>query len=416
MRIGFFTDTYRPNTNGVVVSIETFAAEIARLGSSVVLFAPRSRISNWFSRKAILPHGLPPGIEAVHWVPSVPLIMDRSHRVALPVIHWIRRRAQALSLDVVHTHTPFAIGYAGIQVGRGLGIPIVHTYHTYYAEYAHYFRAGAPVARRVTPAISRWFCNLHDLVLAPSQDTQQLLTGYGVRRPVEVLMTGVAVPGEATLAERAEARHRLGLEPEARTILFVGRIAREKNLDLLLETMLLLREREPRARLLLAGDGPDRHRLERVVAARGLGAHVRFLGWIPHDEIVECYRASDLFLFPSLTETQGLALLEAMACGCAVVAARGPGTRDLIDHGVNGLLADPDAPSLAAAAEAVLGQPNLARRLRTNARKRALVFDAGGQARRLVERYAELTFGARSSRHGLRGFATRALEEVAAWR
>lgn len=425
MRIGFFTDTYRPSLNGVVVSIETFASEVARLGSSIVLFAPRPRFSPWFSSLPWLAEsgaagGLPPGIDEVHWVPSLPLITDRTHRVALPIMRQIRLRAAAAGIDVVHTHTPFAVGYSGIQVGRALGIPIVHTYHTYYAEYVHYLRAGAPLARRLTPAISRWFCNLHDLVLAPSQDIQELLVHYGVRRPIEVLMTGVAMEPEVTIAERkAEreaARSRLGLDPGERALLFVGRIAREKNLDLLLEVLPLLRAREPRIKLLLAGDGPDRQRLERAAQARGLEGQVRFLGRVPHDEIDDCYHAADLFLFPSITETQGLALLEAMSRGCPLVAACGPGVRDLVHHGWDGLLAEPEPVAFAAAAAAVLGAPDFSRRLGAAARGRALELDAGSQAHRLLERYESLRSGARGSRRGLRGFAMRAREEVAAWR
>lgn len=416
MRIGFFTDTYRPNLNGVVVSIETFAAELDRLGSSVVLFAPRAQLTELFSLGRRGSKDLPPGIEAVHSIPSLPLFFERSQRLALPIERLVLGWAERARLDVVHTHTPFGIGYAGVQAGRTLGLPLIHTYHTYYAEYSHYLRAGARLARRVTPAVSRWFCNLHDWVIAPSHDIEELLTHYGVRRPIQVLQTGVPIPPETTAAGRETARRALGLGAEARPLLFVGRIAREKNLDLLLDAMLLLRERVPGVILLLAGDGPDRHRLERGVAERGLAREVRFLGWVPHDAIEPCYRAAEVFAFPSLTETQGLALLEAMARGCAVVAARGPGVCDLIDHGVNGLLADPEPDRLASAVATLLAQPGLAARLGTGARLRALDLDSALMAGALMRRYDELRAGARLGRRGLRGLALRAREEVAAWR
>jgi 1,2-diacylglycerol 3-alpha-glucosyltransferase len=417
MRIGFFTDSYRPNLNGVVVSIETFAAALSDLGGDVVLFAPGPRISRLLPTQ--LTSGstpLPPGITELHLIPSVPLIVERNQRLALPIQRIIQRRAAAAGLDVVHTHTPFAIGYAGVQAGRALGAPLVHTYHTYYAEYVHYLKAGARLARRITPAVSRWFCNLHDRVLAPSHDLQGILVRYGVRRPIEVMMTGVAIPPEATPAERLAAKRELGVEPPVKTLLFVGRIAREKNLDLLLDSLVKLRRRLPRVTLLLAGDGPYRARLEHGVTARGLASRVRFLGWVPHDQIQTTYLAADLFVSTSLTETQGLAPLEAMASGCAVVLARGPGVVDLVEHERSGLIVDPDAQSLAAAAEQVLTDPDLRGRLAAGARERAKRTEARAQASQLLSRYQELRLSARCSRRGLRGLAARAREEVAAWR
>jgi 1,2-diacylglycerol 3-alpha-glucosyltransferase len=417
MRVGFFTDSYRPNLNGVVVSIETFAAALAKSGSSVVLFAPHPQISRRLdTRLTTSTDPLPPGITQIHLIPSLPLLTERNQRLALPIERSIQRRAAAAGIDVVHTHTPFAIGYAGVQAGRALGVPLVHTYHTYYAEYAHYLKAGARIARRVTPTYSRWFCNLHDRVLAPSRDIQGLLVRYGVRRPIEVMMTGVQIPPEALPGDREAARKRLGVDPSARALLFVGRIAREKNLDLLLDSLLLLRRKLPAAFLLLAGDGPDRARLEREVRARRLGPWVRFLGWVPHDRIQSIYLAADLFVSSSVTETQGLAPLEAMAAGRAVVVAEGPGVVDLIDNGHSGIIVDPDAASLAAAAERVLTDSGLAEGLGRNARERARGIEAHEQANRLLIRYDALRLSARRSRRGLRGLATRAREEVAAWR
>jgi glycosyltransferase involved in cell wall biosynthesis len=417
MRIGFFTDSYRPNMNGVVVSIETFAAEIARLGSSVVVFAPRTEISDFFTQRILRSTSSPPpGVEAIYWVPSFPLITERSHGLALPIARRVRQLAEELGLDVVHTHTPFAIGYVGVQTGRALGLPLFHTYHTLYAEYSHYLKAGAPLARRITPAYSRWFSNLHDRVFAPSHDIHDLLIGYGVRRPIEVLMTGVSIPPVASAAARRAARARLGLAGSASVLLFAGRIAREKNLDLLLAALEILRRRRPEVELVIAGDGPDRARTEELARELGLANRVRFLGWVPHPEIESCYRAADIFVSASLTETQGLALLEAMASGSPVVAARGSGVVDLIENETDGLLVAPAAAPFAAAIERLLADPGLRGRLGASARRRAGCVDAGHQARLLTERYAELRGSARGERRGLRGLATRAREEVAAWR
>jgi glycosyltransferase involved in cell wall biosynthesis len=337
--------------------------------------------------------------------------------MGLPLARWILHRAEDLGgLDVVHTHTPFAIGYAGVQVARTLGIPIVHTYHTYYEEYVHYFRAGAPLARRITPAYSRWFCNLHDHILAPSHDIRRVLLEYGVKKPIEVFQTGVQLPPAPDPVQIRLARRELGLPPGAPVLLSAGRIAREKNLDQLLLALEHLRSTYPSLLLLMAGDGPDRQRLERETAALGLERHVRFLGWVPHERMASLYCAADLFVSASVTETQGLALLESMAARTPVVAARGPGVNDLIQDGESGLLTAPTPEALASAVMQVLGDRALAQRLAAGGRRRAETLNPRAQADQLLARYEELRRRARGSRRGLRGLAVRAREEVSAWR
>jgi len=417
VRIGYFTDSYRPNQNGVVVSIESFATELAELGSEVSVFAPRPQATGLLAQPFAQSSETPPGIRKIHWAPSVPLIVERSQRMALPIARWsLRRAAESGGLDVVHTHTPFAIGYAGVQVARSLGIPIVHTYHTYYEEYVHYFRAGAPLARRITPAWSRFFCNLHDHIFAPSQDLREVLLDYGVKKPIEVFQTGVELPPLATRFQIQAARREFELAPEAEVLLFAGRIAREKSLDELLHVVNRLRRLHPQLLLVLAGDGPDRHRLERAAAEMALESNVRFLGWVPHDEMAQLYAAADIFVSASITETQGLALLESMATGTPVVAARGPAMNDLIQDGESGLLASPSAEALSVAIHQLLGDPALADRLARGGRRRAEALSPRAQADQLLARYEDLRQHARRSRRGLRGLAVRAREEVAAWR
>ncbi len=403
MRIGYFTDSYRPNQNGVVVSMESFATELAGLGSEVSVFAPRPQASGPMAQPHAQSADIPPGIKAIHWVPSVPLLVERSQRMGLPLARWIKHRATDLGgLDLVHTHTPFAIGYAGVQVARTLGIPIVHTYHTYYEEYVHYFRAGAPLARRITPAYSRWFCNLHDHIFAPSHDIRSVLL--------------VQLPPAPDPVQIRHTRREFGLPPDIPVLLSAGRIAREKNLDQLLLAMSHLRSAYPSLLLLLAGDGPDRQRLERETAALGLESRVRFLGWVPHDRMGMLYGVADLFLSASVTETQGLALLESMAARTPVVAARGPGVNDLIQDGESGLLTAPEPEALASAVMQVLGDPALAQRLSAGGRRRAESLNPRAQADQLLTRYEELRSRARGCRRGLRGLAVRAREEVSAWR
>jgi glycosyltransferase involved in cell wall biosynthesis len=419
MRVGFFTDTFRPNLNGVVVSIESFAAELIDLGCESVVFAPRPPRRPPAARTApaiTVPYDLP-GIDTIHWVPSMRSLIGPGHRIGLPFLRRLLSLAQREELDVIHTQTPFQIGYAGISIARKLGVPIVHTYHTYFAEYVHYLKVAARLGKLAAPRYSRWFCNLHDLVLAPSTDIQRVLRGYGVRRPVEVLETGVPLPARLDAAEQVTARATLGLPAECRVLLYVGRLAREKNLDLLLAAARRLAAWRDDFVLLLVGDGPGRQQLERDAARLGIGRHVRFSGWVDHDRLRPYFAAATLFVFPSVTETQGLSLLEAMAHGVPVVASVGPAIGDLVEPGRNGLLVAPESGDLSEAIDALLDDPALAGLLARGARNAAARLDAQRQATRLFELFESLVgHSRRTARRGLRGLAARAWEEATAWR
>jgi glycosyltransferase involved in cell wall biosynthesis len=238
-----------------------------------------------------------------------------------------------------------------------------------------------------------------------------------VRRPIEIMKTGVRVPPMPATDEASAARDHLGLPDSAPLLLYVGRLAREKNLDLLLEVTRHVHSARPDAVLLLVGDGPDRQRLQRRARSLRIADRVRFPGWVPHAELRRWYVAADIFVFPSTTETQGLSLLEAMAHGCAVVAANGPGTRDVITSGASGMLVAAEARRLAGAVRTVLDEPGGTTRLGRGARAVAEHLDSRRQARRLYTRYQLLIEECRrAARRGWRGLAARAWEETVAWR
>ncbi len=415
MHVGFFTDTFAPNQNGVVVSIETFAAELQALGCRTTIFAPDTRHPLAGRRRRLHARGA----AEVRWVRSVPWMIDRSYRFALPAIRQLAQVADDSAVDLVHTHTPFALGYAGLHVGRRLRLPVVHTYHTYFAEYAHYLRAGAVFGRRAAPPVSRWFCNLHNLVLAPSSDVRALLESYGVRSPIDVVMSGVKLPAPADPDDGHCVRSRAGMAADAPLLLYVGRVAREKNLDLLLRTLVRLVARKPETRLALVGDGPDGPRLKALARRLGVEAQLHWAGWIPHDALRPWYAAADVFVFASLTETQGLAVLEAMAHALPVVAANGPGLRDTLVDGDNGLVVEPIPAAFAAGVAKILDDRRTAARLAGSAQRTATHLSATNQARRLLNHYEALgaaTPGRQGGRRGIRDLAASAWETAAAWR
>jgi 1,2-diacylglycerol 3-alpha-glucosyltransferase len=374
VRVGLFTNNYLPMLGGVARAVETMRATLEALGHQVVVIAPRMA-------GAVATPG-------VLRVPAVPAPTYPDFALPLPLSPgWVRRIA-ALELDVFHAQHPFLLGGAARRLARRLGRPLVFTYHTLYDKYAHYVPLPRPLVARQAVRWSTRFANQADLVIAPSAGLAERLRTQGVRRPTVVLPTGVDLarfrPGDA-----AAARADLGLSAGP-LALYVGRLDREKNLGFLLQAFERMATRHPGIELVLVGRGTQEAALRRQVRRRVAGARVRFAGGIGLDAVVRYYQAADLFLFASTTETQGLAVLEAMAVGLPVVAVRASGVEEAVVDGVSGLLVPEEPEAFAAAALEVLGDAGLAAKLRSGAREASRLVAAAPLGRRLVALYRAL--------------------------
>jgi 1,2-diacylglycerol 3-alpha-glucosyltransferase len=240
-------------------------------------------------------------------------------------------------------------------------IPMVHTYHTMYEDYMHYILNGQVLTPKAAQRFSRVFCNRARVVIAPAEKTKKYLAGIGVARPIEVIPTGLDFspfdPSRFGDDELAREREALGIARDDPVIVSVGRVAKEKSLDMLIEMMPLLLETLPAAKLLIVGEGPSRGELEALSETLGVRASVIFAGVRPWEVIGKYYRLSDVFMTASTTETQGLTYIEAMAARVPVVVRRDPSFEALIRHGETGFLFD-DAQSAAEAALYALTHPD----------------------------------------------------------
>jgi glycosyltransferase involved in cell wall biosynthesis len=356
--------------------VETTRRLLDRLGHAPIVVAPRMA-------------GAPAREPAVLRVPAVPAPTYPDFSLPLPVLPGRARRLAALAFDVIHAQHPFLLGRTALRLARRTGAPLCFTYHTLYDKYAHYVPLPRRVVARQAIAWSIAFANAADLVIAPSEALARRLAGQGVRPPISVLPTGVDVarfcPGD-----RLEARRRLGLPADGTLVLYVGRLDREKNLEFLLAGLSRVVARRPRVRVLLVGRGTRAGALRAEAGRLGLGASLGLAGGVAPDEVAAYYQAADLFVFASTTETQGLAVLEAMATGLAVVAVRASGTDEAVVDGVSGLLVPEVPEAFARAVESVLADPDLAAKLRAGAREAAQRFAAPALAARLVGLYRDL--------------------------
>jgi len=369
-RIGFFTEIYRPIVNGVVESVDALAAGLRARGHSVYCFTPSI-----------------PGYEKdegpVFRIPSLPLPTRTAYRLTLPLVSRRNRDAVIKRLSIVHAHSPFVTGWMGLRYARRYGIPLVYTYHTQLEAYAHYVPFEPNATRYAASQLTRAFANQADAVIVPTPSMALRLRELGVSVRIEVIPSGIDVARFAA-GKRAEAvRARLGAAAGDRLMLFVGRLAKEKNVELLLEAMRDLAD--PSLKLAVAGDGPLRADLERRSRELGLARATRFLGSVPRGDLPDLYASADAFLMPSTTETQGLVLAEALAAGAHVIAADAPQNRDVL-----GQLATLVAPTAHGFSRAMATVPPRGAADVQAIRRRAEAFSLDAQVDRVLALYESL--------------------------
>lgn len=380
MKILMISDVYFPRINGVSTSIATFREELEARGHEIHLIAPDY-------------DGLGTSNESgIRRIPSRRLPLDPEDRLFRMGDALAAREAlRSADFDLIHIQTPFAAHYLGVRLSRELGIPRVETYHTYFEEYLYHYLPFMPkgAARYLARSLSRRQCNNLDALVVPSLGMLEVLRGYGIRTRAEIIPTGL--PGESfTPGDGAAFRARHGIPPGRPVMLYVGRVAHEKNIGFLLQVTARIRQDMPGALLLVAGEGPALGQLKSRAAELGLGGNVLFVGYLDRrSELPDCYCAADVFVFSSRTETQGLVLLEAMAQATPVVALAELGTRDVLREGEGALIAAHETGDFANRVMSLLQSADTARQLGERGRAYAASWSAGALAGRMLDFYHE---------------------------
>ena len=376
MRVALFTNNYLPFCGGVTISVETLRRGLEARGHEPWVFAPRFP-------------GLPQMASRTIRYPSIPATTYPDFALAIPYSARVARLVGRLHFDVFHAHHPFLLGPAARRLARRHRRPLVFTYHTRYEKYAHYVPLRRSVVERLAVSLSTRFAARADAVLAPSAVIRDELLRRGVSAPIAVVPTGVDLD-QFQPGERAAARRALGLPEGGPVLLYVGRLDREKSVDRLLLAFERIASTLPESRLVLVGQGTEADRLQRLAAATAVGGRVQFRGVQPHDMLARFYQAADLFLFASETETQGLVLAEAAACGLPAVAVAAPGADEVVRDGETGLLTKNASLAIAEAAIGLLLDPE--RRWQMGVRAREIAereFDVRFQLDRTLAVYAE---------------------------
>jgi glycosyltransferase involved in cell wall biosynthesis len=310
----------------------------------------------------------------------------------LPARAWrILRR-----LEIVHSHTEFSLGTLALWVARVYRIPHVHTYHTLYVAYRHYLPPPLRPPKKLAEALSAAFCNRCDAVTVESRAVEEELLRYGVRKPIYRYPFGVNLRLYEGVKEY-DLREDLGLPPETKVALYVGRIAREKNLLFLLHAFAEAARRREDLVLVMVGGGPLVQEIMEERERLGLEGRVFLPGYVREKRLIDYYRDADLFAFASKTETLGLVVIEAMAAGLPVVALGEMGVTEIVEEGESGVFAPEDPVCFAEAMLEVLEDGALRERLHEGALRRARELSTEAAAKKTLEVYEEV-HAARASR------------------
>lgn len=333
MRIGLFTDTYPPYINGVSTSIAMLKTALEKQGHEVfVVTVNADKLKYQNDDKIIRIPGIPIGIYDYRLTGIYPL------RAIEKIRKW--------NLDIIHSHTEFGVGTFARLLAKQFDIPLVHTYHTMYEDYVHYITKGYfnRSSKKIVEYLTKFYCDKTATeLIVPTKKTYDLFKEkYKVDRNVHIVPTGIEVERfykeQFKEQEINELKQHFGIQKDDFVILFVGRLGEEKSVDLLIEAQASLVRTNPKCKLLIVGDGPDKEKFDALIRKLRLKDNVIMVGKVSWEEVPKYYMVANVFATASKTETQGLTVIEAMAASKPVLAVDDDAFRMVVVDGLNGYL------------------------------------------------------------------------------
>ena len=328
MKVLITTDLYTTNTNGVVTSVRNLMEELEKKGHEIRVLTVSEKLKSRREDNIYYMKSLPLG--AIYPDVRMP-VSNYPHRFIKDLIDW--------KPDLIHSQCEFfSYQYAG-YISRKTGAPIVHTYHTLYEQYVTYIFPSQRIGAFFVGKLSKYRLRKADAVVAPTPKVENVLKNYGLRIPIHVVPSGIALEQHKqriTEEERKRRRSALGIPEDALVLLNLGRLGTEKNLTEVLELFAMARAQNSKLMLLIVGDGPARHALEEKAANLGVSDHVIFTGMVAPEEDHAYYQLGDVFVSASTSETQGLTYVEAAANGLPLLCRKDPCLDGVLIEGRNG--------------------------------------------------------------------------------
>lgn len=334
MNIALFTETYLPYINGVVTHVKSLKDGLERAGHKVLIVTAGSKTKRHYVDE----------INNILWCPAREFKRFYNYGLALPVSAKRRRLIQAFQPDIIHIHTEFCLGFSGLQIAKILKVPLVYTMHTMYDDYLYYVapKPLIPMVKVMSHRYFRYFGKRAGAITGPSQKVQHYLSDCGVVKEVNVVPNPVELDkfqpsciDQKKVAAIKEAYH---IKSDELVVCFCGRLGREKSVDVLLTYIAQTLQRTDKIRFMIFGDGPCREELVKQTKQLGLDDVVCFAGKIPHDELVNYYACCQLYITTSLSDTNSISMLEAMASGLPVLHRYDALNEGQIENGINGFI------------------------------------------------------------------------------
>ena len=335
MRIGMFADAYTPDINGVVTSIVTLKDALEKMGHEVFVITTKPSSV----KEETDPH--------IYRLSGIEIKSLYGYVLTSPIHFAALEEIRKMDLDVLHVHTEFGVGIFARTVSNKLSLPLVSTYHTMYEDYTHYVnvfnsKTVEKVAKKATYSLSKIYGDKCTALIVPSEKTKERMEFYGIKKKVHVIPTGLDLerfkPINTDKKTKAALRKEIGIGENDFMLTYVGRIAEEKSIDFVIDGFVEIKKRNQNIRLVVIGGGPQLDDLRQQVVNLKLEDYVFFTDRIPHEDIPKYYHTSDAFVSASLTETQGMTFVEAMASGLIVFARPDEVLNDLVVENETGYL------------------------------------------------------------------------------
>ena len=327
MKILITTDWYKPVINGVVTSVASLTDGLENMGHEVkILTLSSGRRSH--KKNGVFYLG---SASAEKIYPNARMKIVSAHRYIKEIVEW--------TPDIVHSQCEFNTFPLAIKIAKHCNAPVIHTYHTAYEDYTHYFSPSVRVGRYIVSVLSRQLISKVDGVIAPTDKAHEMLQRYGIDRPIVTIPSGIQLdPFLEPMRdeERNQYRAKLGISATDQVLVYIGRLAKEKNIEEIFN--FLSEAKSADVKLVLVGDGPHRESLRWIAHNREISSKVIFTGMVPTTEVAKYYKIGDIFVSASQSETQGLTYIEAMASGLPILCKRDSCLDGIVQNGQNGLM------------------------------------------------------------------------------